>query len=189
MPIKSTLPFVKRIRFRATWDARTLSRQVLVELGQIRSSLRETPRAGSLILFSGPQGTGKTMAAAILAQELGLVLYSIDLQAVVSKYIEETEKNLAKVFAAADSADTILLFDEGDALFGKRSGVQDANDRYANRETDLLLRGIEAYGGRGIVAGNFENHMDDAFISRFRHHIHFTASEKNERRVAKPKTR
>ena len=106
------------------------------------------------MLFAGPSGTGKTMAAGVIAGELGLDLYKIDLSQVVSKYIGETEKNLDRIFAAAEDANAILFFDEADALFGKRSEVKDAHDRYANIEIAYLLQKMEEYEGVAILATN-----------------------------------
>lgn len=121
-------------------------------------------------LFAGPSGTGKTMAAEIIAHELGLDLYKIDLSTVVSKYIGETEKNLARIFAEAETSNAILFFDEADALFGKRSEVRDAHDRYANIEIAYLLQKMDEYEGVVILATNLRKNMDDAFVRR----MHFT---------------
>ena len=125
---------------------------------------------GLNILFAGPSGTGKTMAAEIMAGELGLDLYKIDLSTVVSKYIGETEKNLSRIFAEAETSNAILFFDEADALFGKRSEVRDSHDRYANIEINYLLQKMEEHEGVVILATNFRKNMDDAFVRR----IHFT---------------
>jgi SpoVK/Ycf46/Vps4 family AAA+-type ATPase len=124
------------------------------------------------------------MAAEIMAAELGLDLYKIDLSTVVSKYIGETEKNLARIFVEAETSNAILFFDEADALFGKRSEVRDAHDRYANIEISYLLQKMEEYEGVVILATNFRKNMDDAFVRR----IHFTIdfpfpSEKNRRQI------
>jgi hypothetical protein len=124
-------------------------------------------------LFSGPSGVGKTMAADILANELGLDLYKIDLSTVVSKYIGETEKNLGEIFAAAQASNAILFFDEADALFGKRSEVKDARDRYANIETAYLLQKIEEYDGVAILATNLYGNVDEAFARRLHHLLEF----------------
>jgi AAA+ superfamily predicted ATPase len=117
-------------------------------------------------LFAGPPGTGKTMAAGVIAAELGLDLFAIDLSTVVSKYIGETEKNLSRVFAAAADSDAILFFDEADALFGKRSDVRDAHDRYANIEIAYLLQRMEQYDGLAVLATNLRHHLDEAFTRR-----------------------
>ncbi len=125
---------------------------------------------GLNVLFSGPSGTGKTMAAEILASETQLDLYKIDLSCVVSKYIGETEKNLSKIFKEAETCNAILFFDEADALFGKRSEVKDSHDRYANIETAYLLQKMEEHEGTVILASNFRKNLDDAFLRR----LHFT---------------
>ena len=132
-------------------------------------------RAGSGIsaLFAGESGTGKTMAAEVLARELQLDLYRIDLSAVVSKYIGETEKNLRRVFDAAEDSGAILLFDEADALFGKRSEVKDSHDRYANIEVSYLLQRMEAYRGLAILTTNLKGALDPAFQRRLRFVVHF----------------
>lgn len=128
---------------------------------------------GLSVLFSGPPGTGKTMAAHVMANSLGLECYKIDLSGVVSKYIGETEKNLEKIFNEAQSCNAILFFDEADALFGKRTEVSDAHDRYANLETSYLLQKMEEYNGIAILATNLRSNMDDAFIRRIRFIVDF----------------
>ena len=128
---------------------------------------------GLAALFAGPSGTGKTMSAEIIAGELGLELYRIDLSQVVSKYIGDTEKNLGRVFAEAERANAVLFFDEADALFGKRSEVRDAHDRYANIETGYLLQRMEEYDGVMILATNFRKNMDEAFVRRLQFVIDF----------------
>ena len=128
---------------------------------------------GCTSLFVGPSGTGKTMAASILANELGLDAYRIDLSGVVSKYIGETEKNLERIFNMAEESEVVLFIDEADALFGKRSEVKDAHDRYANIEVSYLLQKMEAYDGLVILASNFGQNIDDAFFRRFSTVIEF----------------
>ena len=129
-------------------------------------------RSASLsALFAGPSGTGKTMAAEVIANELGLPLYRVDLSAVVSKYIGETEKNLSQIFTEAESSSAVLFFDEADALFGKRSEVKDAHDRYANIEVSYLLQRMEDYDGIIILASNLRQNLDEAFVRR----LHLTA--------------
>jgi SpoVK/Ycf46/Vps4 family AAA+-type ATPase len=123
---------------------------------------------GISALFAGASGTGKTMSAEVLAQELRLDLYRIDLSSIVSKYIGETEKNLRKVFDAAESGAAILLFDEADALFGKRSEVKDSHDRYANMEVSYLLQRMEAYQGLAVLTSNLKDSLDTAFLRRIR---------------------
>jgi hypothetical protein len=128
---------------------------------------------GISALFAGPSGTGKTMAAEVLAGELQLDLYRIDLSSVVSKYIGETEKNLRRVFDAAEEGGAILLFDEADALFGKRSEVKDSHDRYANIEVSYLLQRMESYRGLAILTSNFKEALDTAFLRRLRFIVQF----------------
>jgi AAA+ superfamily predicted ATPase len=128
---------------------------------------------GLNVLFAGPPGTGKTMAAEVIASELQLDLYKIDLAQVVSKYIGETEKNLDSIFTAAESANAILFFDEADALFGKRSEVKDSHDRYANIEIGYLLQKMEEYEGVAILATNLRQNLDDAFSRRIQVVIDF----------------
>ncbi len=129
---------------------------------------------GACAVFAGPSGTGKTLAAEVLAAELRLDLYRVDLSSTVSKYIGETEKNLARIFDAGEKAGAILLFDEADALFGKRSEVKDAHDRYANIEVSYLLQRMEAYrGGVAILTTNMKNAIDQSFWRRLRFVVHF----------------
>jgi hypothetical protein len=134
-------------------------------------------------LFAGPTGTGKTMAAEVIANELGLDLYRIDLSQVVSKYIGETEKNLEAIFTAGDRANAILLFDEADALFGKRSEVRDSHDRYANLEISYLLQRMEEYEGVAILASNLRQNLDEAFVRRLAFTIHFPFPDERARRL------
>jgi hypothetical protein len=136
---------------------------------------------GLSALFAGESGTGKTMAAEVLANELHLDLYRIDLSAVVSKYIGETEKNLARLFDAAEDSGAILLFDEADALFGKRSEVKDSHDRYANIEVSYLLQRMEAYRGLAILTSNQKAALDAAFQRRLRFVVHFPFPDAAER--------
>jgi ATPase family associated with various cellular activities (AAA) len=144
-------------------------------------------------LFAGPSGTGKTMAAEVLARELGLDLFRIDLSAVVSKYIGETEKNLRRVFDAAEGGGAVLLFDEADALFGKRSEVRDSHDRYANIEVSYLLQRMESYRGLSVLTTNQKQALDGAFLRRLRAVVPFPfpdAPQRAEiwRRVFPPET-
>lgn len=137
---------------------------------------------GLSVLFAGPSGTGKTMAADIIAGELGLDLYKIDLSTVVSKYIGETEKNLSRIFAEAETSNAILFFDEADALFGKRSEVKDSHDRYANIEIGYLLQRMEEYQGVVILATNYRKNMDEAFVRRLHFTVEFPFPNKEDRR-------
>jgi SpoVK/Ycf46/Vps4 family AAA+-type ATPase len=137
---------------------------------------------GLSALFSGEPGTGKTMVAALIAQELGLQLYQIDLSSLVSKYIGETEKNLARAFDAAEAGHAVLLFDEADALFGKRtSDVKSATDRYANMETNYLLQRIERFSGVAILTTNLLTSMDPAFQRRIAVHVRFDLPDEDAR--------
>lgn len=138
---------------------------------------------GLNVLFSGPSGTGKTMAAEILASETKLDLYKIDLSSVVSKYIGETEKNLSKIFKEAETSNAILFFDEADALFGKRSEVKDAHDRYANIETAYLLQKMEEHEGTVILASNFRKNLDDAFLRRLQFTVEFPLPDEKSREL------
>ena len=141
---------------------------------------------GLSVLFSGPSGTGKTMAAEIIASTLGLELYKIDLSVVVSKYIGDTEKNLSRIFTEAETSNAILFFDEADALFGKRSGVKDSHDRYANIEIGYLLQRMEEYDGVVILATNLRKNMDEAFVRRLQFTVEFPfPDEKDRRRIWK----
>jgi SpoVK/Ycf46/Vps4 family AAA+-type ATPase len=136
---------------------------------------------GVSALFAGDSGTGKTMAAGVIANELELDLYHIDLSAVVSKYIGETEKNLRRLFDAAEAGGAILFFDEADALFGKRSEVKDSHDRYANIEINYLLQRMEAYRGLAVLATNMKSALDKAFLRRLRFVVDFQFPGVHER--------
>ncbi|MBP9183288.1 MAG: ATP-binding protein [Fuscovulum sp.] len=137
--------------------------------------------SGLSVLFAGPPGTGKTMAAEAIAAEVGMPIYRIDLSQVVNKYIGETEKNLSRLFDAADSGDAILFFDEADALFGKRTEVKDAHDRYANLEVSYLLERMERFRGMAILASNRRKDLDEAFLRRLRAIVAFPLPEAAER--------
>lgn len=138
-------------------------------------------KPGYRALFYGPPGTGKSMTASLLGQETGLDVYRIDLSMVISKYIGETEKNLARIFDYAGQHQWILFFDEADALFGKRTATKDAHDRYANQEVAYLLQRIEEYEGVAILASNLKDHIDDAFTRRFHTIIHFPLPREADR--------
>jgi len=153
--------------------------RVLSEWGYERTVARTQ---GLKILFAGESGTGKTMGAQVLGAELGLDLFRVDLATVVSKYIGETEKNLERIFAAADGSNAILFFDEADALFGKRSEVSDSHDRYANLEVAYLLQRMELYPGAVILATNFKRNIDDAFVRRLDFVVDFPFPEPDDRR-------
>lgn len=185
----------RKIDPRFTWDDIVLPREQITILREITATVRQRPRVldewgvgaklassrGVTVLFAGPPGTGKTMAAEIMAHDLGLDLYKIDLSGVVSKYIGETEKNLEKVFEEAASSNAILFFDEADALFGKRSEVRDAHDRYANLEISYLLQRMEAYDGVTILATNLRANLDEAFTRRLQFAVDFPFPEEEDR--------
>jgi hypothetical protein len=185
----------QRIEAAASWGDLILPERQIEALREIAVHLRQRSRVyeqwgfaskgkrgqGVTALFAGPSGTGKTMAAEVLAQELQLDLYRIDLSAVVSKYIGETEKNLRRVFDAAEMGGAILLFDEADALFGKRSEVKDSHDRHANIEVSYLLQRMEAYRGLAILTTNLKDALDDAFLRRLRFVIEFPFPSAAER--------
>jgi SpoVK/Ycf46/Vps4 family AAA+-type ATPase len=137
---------------------------------------------GLTALFSGPPGTGKTMAAQVLARELGLDLYRVDLSRVMSKWIGETEKHLARLFDEAQASGAVLFFDEADALFGKRSEVKDAHDRYANVEIGYLLQRMEGYEGVTLLATNRKADLDEAFVRRFHFLLNFPPPDAAMRR-------
>jgi SpoVK/Ycf46/Vps4 family AAA+-type ATPase len=137
---------------------------------------------GVVALFTGPPGTGKTMAAEVIANELRLDLFKIDLSQIVSKYIGETEKNLDRIFREAQRGDAVLFFDEADALFGKRSEVKDAHDRFANIEIGYLLQKIEEFDGIAILATNLRQNMDEAFVRRMRVIVEFPFPDEEYRR-------
>ncbi|MFO1430277.1 MAG: ATP-binding protein [Candidatus Competibacteraceae bacterium] len=138
-------------------------------------------RPGYRSLFYGPPGTGKTMTACLLGKAAGREVYKIDLSLMVSKYIGETEKNLARVFDQAEHRNWILFFDEADALFGKRSEIRDAHDRYANQEIAFLLQRLETFDGIAILASNLRENLDDAFARRFESIIYFPLPRPEER--------
>lgn len=177
----------QRIEAAATWDdlvvpdlQRSILQEIAMHVRQRRQvyetwgfASKTTRGLGISALFVGVSGVGKTMAAEVLAGELRLDLYRIDLSAVVSKYIGETEKNLRRIFDAAEEGGAILLFDEADALFGKRSEVKDSHDRYANIEVSYLLQRMEAYQGLAILTSNMKDVLDTAFLRRLRFIVQF----------------
>jgi SpoVK/Ycf46/Vps4 family AAA+-type ATPase len=175
------------IKTRAQWEDLVLPEEQSHTLGEIVAQVRQRMKVyeswgfaarnvrglGISALFAGPSGTGKTLAAEVLAGSLQLDLYRIDLSQIVSKYIGETEKNLRTVFDAAEQSGAVLLFDEADALFGKRSEVKDSHDRYANIEVSYLLQRMEAYRGLAILTTNLRNSLDPAFLRRIRFVVTF----------------
>jgi hypothetical protein len=186
----------QKIEPRYTWNDLVLPETPAAMLKELVNMVRSRPLvletwglgrkltagAGISALFTGPPGTGKTLAAQIIANELGIDLYRIDLSTVVSKYIGETEKNLERIFKEAQASNAILFFDEADAIFGKRSEVKDAHDRYANIEVGYLLQRMEAYDGIAILATNLRANLDEAFTRRLQFIIHFPFPEEEYRR-------
>ncbi len=184
-----------RIDSKMEWKDLVLPDQQSNTLKQITSHVRQRAKVydawgfgsrnsrglGISALFSGPSGTGKTLAAEVIAGELKLDLYRIDLSQIVSKYIGETEKNLRRIFEAAEGSGAVLLFDEADALFGKRSEVKDSHDRYANIEVGYLLQRMEAYQGLVILTTNLKNALDTAFLRRLRFVVQFPFPEYDDR--------
>jgi AAA+ superfamily predicted ATPase len=150
--------------------------------------MRKKIKPGCRVLFYGPPGTGKTLTAALLSKQSGKDLFRIDLSRVVSKYIGETEKNLSRLFDKAENKNWLLFFDEADALFGKRTEIRDAHDKYANQEVAYLLQRIESYNGLVILATNQRNNIDEAFIRRFQAIIHFPMPRSEERLLLWQKT-
>jgi SpoVK/Ycf46/Vps4 family AAA+-type ATPase len=174
-----------------SWDDIVLPAPLLGQLRDVRATIRNrhvvhsqwgfgrrlSLGKGTHVLFSGPSGTGKTMAAEVVARDLELDLYKVDLATVVSKYIGETEKHLREIFGEARAANAIVFLDECDALLGKRSKVKDAHDRYANIEVAFLLQQLEEHEGTVILATNFAENVDDAFVRRMHHALEFPAPD------------
>ncbi len=185
----------QKVESRYTWDDIVLPQEQMTQLHEIVSHVQYRQLVygewnfneklflgkGLNALFAGPSGTGKTMAAGIMANELKLDMYKIDLSTVVSKYIGETEKNLREIFKEAETSNTILFFDEADALFGKRSEVRDSHDRYANIEISYLLQKMEEYEGIVILATNLHKNMDEAFVRRMHFVVEFPSPEEEHR--------
>jgi ATP-dependent 26S proteasome regulatory subunit len=185
----------RKINPRYDWDDLVLPDEQITILREMVDTVRSRPlvleqwglgkkltsSAGITALFFGPPGTGKTMAAEVIAGEMGLDLYKIDLSSVVSKYIGETEKNLERIFSEAEASNAILFFDEADAIFGKRSEVKDAHDRYANIEVSYLLQRMEAYNGVTILSTNMRANLDEAFMRRLQFALDFPSPREKDR--------
>lgn len=183
----------QRITTQLDWSDLVLPPNVMEEVEEIKAwivhrhtllhdwELGRQIKPGFRSLFYGPPGTGKTLTASLLGKSTGLDVYRIDLSLVVSKYIGETEKNLAKVFDQAERNDWILFFDEADALFGKRTQTANAHDRYANQEVAYLLQRIEEFSGVVILASNLKGNLDEAFARRFQSMIYFPMPGPDER--------
>ena len=176
-----------------TWDDLVLPHDTLEQLDEIKQwvlhgrtllddwGMRFKIRPGFTSLFHGAPGTGKTLSACLLGKHCGCDVYRVDLSMIVSKYIGETEKNLARVFDMAEHKRWILFFDEADALFGKRTKVDDSRDRFANQEISFLLQRVEDFDGVAILASNFKENIDEAFIRRFQSVVHFPKPKAPER--------
>ncbi len=191
-PFSSSFP-ARRIDTELNWEDLILNDSVLEQIDEIRHwiehhgklmhewQMHRKIKPGYRVLFYGPPGTGKTLTATLLGKFTGREVFRIDLSTVVSKYIGETEKNLASLFDKAVNKQWILFFDEADALFGKRTNVKDAHDRYANQEVSYLLQRIEDFDGLVILASNFKANMDEAFLRRFNAIIRFPFPNEEER--------
>ena len=183
----------QRITTAMEWDDLVLNEQTLQHIQELQNWITHGPtllhdwgmkkklKLGYRALFNGPPGTGKTLTASLLGKYTGKDVYKVDLSMVVSKFIGETEKNLSNLFDRAESKNWILFFDEADALFGKRTNVRDAHDKYANQEVSYLLQRIENYDGLVILSSNMKSNIDDAFIRRFQSIIHFPMPTAKER--------
>lgn len=183
----------QRISTERSWDELILADETKSQLEEIRLwakygdnvrhewGMEHIFHPGFKALFYGPSGSGKTFTATLLGRETGRDVYRVDLSTVISKYIGETEKNLAKVFKVAEGKNWILFFDEADALFGKRTGIKDSHDRYANQEVAYLLQRIEDFGGLVILSTNLRVNIDDAFSRRFQSIIGFNLPDSKQR--------
>ena len=183
----------QRIEVKLDWEDLVLDQQTRVDLDEIGSwiehgdqllgewGMSKYLKPGYRALFYGPSGTGKTLAASLLGKQTNRDVYRIDLSMIVSKFIGETEKNLSRIFDQAEDKDWILFFDEADALFGKRTSVKDAHDRYANQEVSYLLQRVEGFNGLVILASNFRNNIDEAFLRRFQSVIYFPKPSPEQR--------
>jgi SpoVK/Ycf46/Vps4 family AAA+-type ATPase len=186
----------KRIIPKYTWSDLILPKKTLQHLHEVADQAKHSTQVykewdfenrmgggpGITALFYGPPGTGKTLSAGVIAADLGLDLFRINLSSVVSKYIGETEKNLKRIFSQAETTDVVLFFDEADALFGKRSEATDARDRYANMETTYLLQLMEEFEGLAILAANHKPNLDKAFMRRLRFVVEFPFPDASQRR-------
>ncbi|MBC3983084.1 ATP-binding protein, partial [Streptomyces sp. AC536] len=187
----------RRIEPAVTWDDLVLPADPLAQLRELTARARHRDRVlgewgmrpgggrgrGVAALFAGDSGTGKTMSAEVIAADLGLDLYTVDLATVIDKYVGETEKNLEKIFSEAAGINGVLLFDEADAIFGKRSEVKDAHDRYANVESAYLLQRMESFDGLAILSTNLRANLDDAFTRRLDLVVDFPMPDAEQRRV------
>jgi SpoVK/Ycf46/Vps4 family AAA+-type ATPase len=186
----------RRIAPKVAWEDLVLPAHVVVQLQELVARVRQRDQVldtwglgarsskgrGIKALFAGDSGTGKTISAEVVAHDLGLDLYVIDLSTVIDKYVGETEKNLDRIFAEADRLNGVLLFDEADALFGKRSEVKDAQDRYANVEVAYLLQRMELFDGLAVLTTNLRSNIDDAFARRLDAIVDFPMPDEDDRR-------
>ncbi len=193
---KNLSSFARSISPRYSWNDIVLPKDLKEHLKEVSGYIKHRGKVytdwgfdaklslgkGLNVLFSGPSGAGKTMAAEVIAKEAGLDIYKIDLSTVVSKYIGETEKILNKIFLEAETSNAILFFDEADALFGKRSEVKDSHDRYANIEINYLLQKMEEHDGIAILASNFKSNIDEAFLRRMHFIMEFPFPDENIRK-------
>ncbi|MFB2881582.1 AAA family ATPase [Floridanema aerugineum] len=184
---RTLISFARKITPKRVWEDLVLPKDTMAQLRELCQQVRYRSQVysdwgfeqrlslgkGTIALFTGDSGTGKTLSVEILAKELGLDLYQVDLSQIVSKYIGETEKNLSRVFEDAQASNAILFFDEADALFGKRSDIKDAHDRYANIEVNYLLQRVETYEGVIILTSNLSKNIDTAFLRRLHFSIEF----------------
>ncbi len=187
--------FAKRLTVTQSWKDLVLSQDHVDVITELLARVRERDRVyedwgfgtklgkglGVAALFSGPPGTGKTMVASLIAKDLGLEIYQVDLSKIVSKWIGESEKNLAALFDAAEAGHAVLLFDEADSMFGKRTDVKSSNDRYANLETNFLLQRLESFSGICLLTSNHESNIDPAFMRRLSLHLRFDVPDATER--------
>ncbi|MBV6441945.1 MAG: ATP-dependent zinc metalloprotease FtsH [Saprospiraceae bacterium] len=192
-PAFSTEFPARLIETELSWEDLVLQPDVLAQIRELETWVKHNAvmlrdwkmhkriKPGYRVLFHGPPGTGKTLTASLLGKYTGKDVYRIDLSTVVSKYIGETEKNLASLFDRAEDKDWILFFDEADALFGKRTNVRDAHDKYANQEVSYLLQRVEDFNGLVILASNMKSNIDDAFMRRFNAIIKFPMPDERER--------
>ena len=183
----------QRITTEMEWKDLVLNGQTLKQIRDLEAwiahgntllydwGMKKRLKLGYRALFHGPPGTGKTLTASLLGKYTGKNVYKVDISMVMSKFIGETEKNLANLFARAENKDWILFFDEADALFSKRTNVRDAHDKYANQEVSYLLQRVENYNGLVILASNFKSNIDEAFLRRFQSIIHFPLPSPKER--------
>jgi AAA+ superfamily predicted ATPase len=183
----------QRIATDMDWDDLVLNSQALQQIRDLETWLIHSPmllqewgmkrklKPGYRALFYGPPGTGKTLTASLIGKSTNRDVYRVDLSMVVSKFIGETEKNLSNLFSKAESKGWILFFDEADALFGKRTNVRDAHDKYANQEVSYLLQRVEGYDGLVILASNLKSNIDEAFMRRFQTIIYFPTPDRKER--------